>query len=80
LRPLIWLVLGVAFYWAVRELFRGKVPGRPGPKLDSEEMVRDPECGVYLPVGSALKKRVRGEIVYFCSRECEEKYTRKPDA
>jgi YHS domain-containing protein len=74
---LIWLVLGIAFYWAVRELFSKSMPARPDRNGKSEEMVRDPQCGVYLPVGSALRKRVRGNTVYFCSKECEEKYLNK---
>jgi YHS domain-containing protein len=37
-------------------------------------MVRDPQCGVYLPLSNALKRRIKGETVYFCSRECEEEY------
>ena len=77
MRPLIWLILGIALYWAIRELFGSSLPGRPGKHGESEEMVRDPQCGVYIPVGSALKKRVRGETVYFCSRKCEEEFSSK---
>jgi YHS domain-containing protein len=32
---------------------------------------------VYLPLSSALKRRIRGENVYFCSRECEVLYNKK---
>jgi uncharacterized protein len=74
LRALIWLLLGGALYWAVRELTRSGSSGRAGQKGEGEEMVRDPQCGVYLPLSSALKRRVRGEAAYFCSKECEEKY------
>jgi YHS domain-containing protein len=41
-------------------------------------MVRDPQCGVYIPVTAALKRRMRGETVYFCSSECEDAYNQRP--
>jgi YHS domain-containing protein len=74
MRGLIWLVLAGALYWALRELFGRGLPQHGETKEGSEEMVRDPHCGVYVPLSSALKKRVRGETFYFCSRECEEAY------
>ena len=78
MRALIWLILAGALYWALRELFGKRLPQHGETKEGSEEMVRDPQCGVYLPLSTALKKRLRGETVYFCSRECEEKYSRHP--
>ena len=78
MRVLIWLILGAAFYWALRELLGSVSPGRGPRKGEGEEMVRDPQCGVYIPVTSALKRRKRGETVYFCSRECEDAYNKRP--
>jgi YHS domain-containing protein len=78
LRFLIWLLLGGALYWALRELMGSGSPGRRDQKGEGEEMVRDPQCGVYLPLSSALKRRIRGENVYFCSRECEVSYNKRP--
>ena len=78
MRALIWLVLAGALYWALRVLFGKGLPQDGDTKEGSEEMVRDPQCGVYVPLSSAIKKRVRGETVYFCSRDCEEKYSQKP--
>jgi len=77
LRFLIWLIIGGAFYWAMRELLRSASPGRGPRNGEGEEMVRDPQCGVYIPVTSALRRRMRGETVYFCSRQCEEAYHNK---
>jgi len=74
LRVLIWLILGGALYWALRELLGKDSSGNGEQNGEGEEMVRDPRCGVYIPRSNALKRRVRGETVYFCSRECEEKY------
>lgn len=77
MRFLIWLLLGVALYWALRNLTGSGSTDRLGHKGESEEMVRDPQCGVYLPLSNALKRRIRGENVYFCSKECEVSYNKK---
>jgi YHS domain-containing protein len=43
-------------------------------------MVIDPVCRVYIPRREALTARVEGETVYFCSRECMNKYLQdKPE-
>jgi len=44
-----------------------------GPAI-VDEMVIDPVCRVYIPRREALTARVAGETVYFCSRECMNKY------
>ncbi|MBI5493308.1 MAG: hypothetical protein HY893_10305 [Deltaproteobacteria bacterium] len=52
---------------------------RPGsdearPKRDGEEMVFDTVCNSYIPVSSAISLKVDGELEYFCSEECREKF------
>jgi len=74
LRVLIWMLLGGVLYWVLRGWTRGGSPGPRDKGGNGEEMVRDPQCGVYVPVSSALKRRVKGQTVYFCSRECEVSY------
>ncbi len=76
LRALIWLILGGALYWALRELMGSGTPDSRGQKVEGEEMVCDPQCGVYVPLSNALKRRVRGKTVYFCSNECEVSYSK----
>lgn len=77
LRLLIWVLLVGALYWAVRQ-FVGDKPRHPAPGGgESERMVRDPQCGVYLPEGEALKRRIGGETVFFCSRKCEKAYRKE---
>ena len=51
----------------------GRASGTP-PRIQGEDLVKDPCCGTYVPVTSAYKAVVKGETVYFCSRECLEKY------
>jgi len=64
------------FLMLVRQL-TGKRPSAP-PKEKTprgEEMVKDPQCGTYLPRSDALTRQVKGETLYFCSEECRTKYT-----
>ena len=78
MRVLIWLALGGILYWALRELLGSVAPDRGARRREGgEEMVRDAQCGVYVPVSTAIKRRVRGKTVYFCSRECEDNYHKK---
>ena len=37
-------------------------------------MVRDPNCGVYIPRSDALRKRAGGNTYYFCSRKCRDEF------
>ena len=76
MRILIWFGLLGALYWALRKLIGSGTPASKGQKVEGEEMVCDPHCGVYVPLSSALKRRVRGKTVYFCSNECEVSYSK----
>ena len=46
-------------------------------RIKGEELVKDPCCGTYVPVSSAHKAVLNGKTLYFCSRECLEKYTKE---
>jgi YHS domain-containing protein len=38
------------------------------------ELKKDPVCGTFVSTGTAIQKRVGGEIYYFCSAECRDKF------
>jgi len=40
----------------------------------TDEMVSDPHCHVYIPKHDAIKTKVGGKTLYFCSKECKKKY------
>ncbi len=44
----------------------------PGGKL-----YKDPVCGTYVSIDSAITFTIKGEKVYFCSRECWDKFHAK---
>ena len=77
LRLLIWVLLAGALYWAVRQLVGDKFEDHAHGRGGSERMVRDPRCGVYLPESEAVKRRIGGETVFFCSRKCEKEYRKE---
>jgi uncharacterized protein len=47
------------------------------PRIEGEDLVKDPCCGTYIPINSACKATLDGKVLYFCSRECLEKYKRE---
>lgn len=54
-------------------------PLQPPPEKTSvgEDMVRDPQCGTYVPRGDAIAKKVQGRQHYFCSEKCLDEYVAK---
>ena len=48
---------------------------RPPEELASAgELRKDPVCETYISVPSPWAKLVKGETVYFCSRECKDRF------
>jgi len=39
-----------------------------------EDMVRDPQCGTFIPRSEALSKSIGGTTYYFCSARCRDDY------
>jgi YHS domain-containing protein len=62
------------------DLFQdGKTPnqkpnGAPPPSAGGGSLKRDPVCGTYIPADLSVRKSVNGEVLYFCSPECRDKY------
>jgi hypothetical protein len=76
-RFLLFLLLFYLGYTLLTFILRSfsKKPMQPPPEKTSsgEEMIRDPNCGTYVPRGDAVKK---GEH-YFCSGKCRDEYKSK---
>ncbi len=43
------------------------------PAMDAD-MVQDPQCGVYVTREGSVRAEIDGRKLFFCSRECKEKY------
>ena len=48
---------------------------RPRPAVPSGgELKKDPVCGTFIAADTAVQKRVGGELYYFCSAGCRDKF------
>ena len=81
---LIRLILLVILFLLIKRLWNslagavrdeGGLPRRSD--LSPQPLVRDPECGLHLPLGDALTVRTEKGIRHFCSRECRDAYLHK---
>jgi len=92
MKLLFYILLGYLIYRMLRGRFgRGPGGGQRGPAHDTgsgaaarhatrgEEMVQDPVCSSYVPMGDALKVRTRHGVVYFCGPECRDKFIADKD-
>jgi len=78
-------VIGIIVIYLLYKLIRKSFPavgGKPGsariqtPAV-SEELVEDPLCHTYVPIGDAFRTEIDGKTVYFCSQKCLEQYGKK---
>jgi YHS domain-containing protein len=78
-------VIPLLFFLLLRSLLRGMFsrrrpasgsapPSRPPATPSGGTLHKDPICGTYVSADSAIALTVKGEPVYFCSRECRDKY------
>ena len=49
-------------------------PQAPGELRSAGELRKDPVCETYISVPSPWAKVVKGETIYFCSRECKDRF------
>jgi uncharacterized protein len=82
LRLIIFVILCYILYRLVKSLALpspkkpGKSPIRSSETI-TDEMVMDPNCHVYIPKREAIKAKIAGETIYFCSKECKKKYLKE---
>ena len=57
----------------------GKEKQGRGDAPERGALAQDPECGLYFPPDEGVSAEIDGQVVYFCSSACREKYlARKP--
>jgi YHS domain-containing protein len=48
---------------------------RPVPNAPAGgELKKDPVCGTYVSTATSVNRTVNGSVVYFCSKECRDRY------
>jgi YHS domain-containing protein len=80
------IVLPVLLFWLVRAILRSIVEGfrsavapqsaakQPPVVRSGGELKKDPVCGTYVSTTASITRTVNGEVFYFCSKECSDKY------
>lgn len=54
--------------------FKSKPEQGPPPVTAGGELKKDPVCGTYVSTSGSLSRTVNGELIYFCSAQCRDKY------
>jgi uncharacterized protein len=52
------------------------VPGQAKGVID-DVMVKDPYCNVYFPKRNGISLKSNGQVFYFCSKECKERFVQE---
>jgi hypothetical protein len=74
---LLWIVRILVVLFVLRLLLRA-VTGARSPASQRRQariggsLVRDPQCGTYLPPARALTLSSRGQVLHFCSDRCRD--------
>lgn len=78
IRLIVIFVISYVIYRYIKRLFS---PTDKNERItDSEsadEMVQDPYCKVYIPKHRAISMNIDGKELFFCSRECAQRYIRE---
>ncbi len=71
-------VLYLAFNW-LKKLGTNPRQSAKGPRTapGGEDLVEDPYCHTYIPLSEAYRASLAGKDLFFCSKECLEKYITK---
>jgi YHS domain-containing protein len=67
---------------SIARFFRGmsetaatpNAPRAPGELRSAGELRKDPACETYISTPSPWAKLIKGETVYFCSKECRDRF------
>ena len=52
---------------------------RPGGEI-IDELVQDPQCKLYIPSRSSIKRVITGRSYSFCSEECANRFQQSKEA
>lgn len=69
------LIVFITLRYLVKSIAAPKT--KSSRESEPEELVQDPCCQTYIPKKSALKRRIGGDLLYFCNQGCMENYMNK---
>ena len=83
-RLILEFVLPLLLFWFIRSLFRGMNSSTSPARQQRDdsasrvspggELKKDPVCGTYVSTASSVSRKIGGEMVYFCSAECRDRF------
>ena len=76
---IILVVVGYVFYRALKSMIIGSgasssARNEHGPNEVDDVLVQDPVCKTYVPQHGSINIRRHGQLIYFCSEECRDRY------
>ncbi|MFP4309724.1 MAG: hypothetical protein ACLFRG_23665 [Desulfococcaceae bacterium] len=78
------LVIAGLVYFGYRKLKAIAGPSRPAGRRASQPvedvMVKDPECGTYIPKREAVRLQSGEEVFFFCGPECRDRFLERKRA
>jgi uncharacterized protein len=78
---LIIIILYLAYrafkFWIHTHVITGLKYSKDSERQIDDIMIKDPVCEVYFPKRSGVTATVNGEVFYFCSEECKDKFLAK---
>jgi hypothetical protein len=75
------ILIAIAINFILRLLFRARRPQTAGrasrrpPERLGGALVRDPQCGTYIPISGAIQVGSGDAVHYFCSDGCRAAWT-----
>ncbi|MFP4213728.1 MAG: YHS domain-containing protein [Desulfohalobiaceae bacterium] len=76
-KVIVFLVAGFLLYKLVMGDQKKKMEAKgkkTSKKVEAGEMVKDPVCGTYVSVDSDIRVKQGGQVYYFCSYECRDRF------
>ncbi len=73
------LIIIVAALYLLYRILKGKLVQKHRPVDQTrgeiiDELVQDPNCKLYIPSRSSVKRVIEGRTFCFCSEECAKKF------
>ena len=81
-RLLILIIIGIVVYRLAKSWFgqgggnQQRMSKRHQERID-DDMVQDPQCGIYFPRRQGVALQEHGKELLFCSEECKKAYLEK---
>ena len=84
-RLLVFIMLVWGAYHLIKKItkayFASFHPRQDQYGSDSDaELIRDPQCGAYFMKQKGVQGVIDGQVVYFCSQRCYERYLKSRSA